>query len=94
MGRGSSVVIATELRARHSVDRIPARARFSAPVPIGPGAHPASCTMSTGSFLGVMRQRGDVEHQPASTAEVKERVELYLYFPSGPSWPVLGCIVL
>jgi hypothetical protein len=23
-------------------------------------------------------------------AKVKERVELYLYFPSGPSWPVLG----
>ena len=26
----------------------------------------------------------------ASGAEVKERVELYLYFPSGPSWAVLG----
>jgi hypothetical protein len=26
---------------------------------------------------------------PVST-EVKGRVELYLYFPSGPSWPVLG----
>jgi hypothetical protein len=25
-----------------------------------------------------------------SSAEVKERVELYLYFPSGTSWPVLG----
>jgi hypothetical protein len=25
-----------------------------------------------------------------SGAEVKERVELYLYSPSGPSWPVLG----
>jgi hypothetical protein len=29
------------------------RARFSAPVKIGPGAHPASCTMGTGSFPGV-----------------------------------------
>jgi len=28
-------------------------ARFSAPVETGPGAHPASCTMGTGSFLGV-----------------------------------------
>ena len=26
-----------------------------------------------------------------SSAEVKERVELYLYSPYGPSWPVLGC---
>jgi hypothetical protein len=25
-----------------------------------------------------------------SSAEVKERVELYFYSPSGPSWPVLG----
>jgi hypothetical protein len=28
--------------------------------------------------------------EPPSTARVKERVELYLYSPSGPSWPVLG----
>jgi len=25
-----------------------------------------------------------------SSAEVKEKVELYLYSPYGPSWPVLG----
>ena len=29
------------------------RARFSAPVQIGPEAHPASCTMGTGSFPGI-----------------------------------------
>jgi len=28
-----------------------------------------------------------------SSAEVKERVELYLYFPSGPSCPILGWIL-
>ena len=28
-------------------------ARFSAPVQTGPGAHPASCTVGTGSFPGV-----------------------------------------
>jgi len=27
--------------------------RFSAPVQTGPGAHPASCTMGTGSFPGL-----------------------------------------
>ena len=27
-------------------------ARFPAPVQTGPGAHPASCTMGTGSFPG------------------------------------------
>ena len=53
-------------------------ARFSAPVQTGPGAHPASYTMGTGSFLGVKRPRRDVNNQPPSSAEVKERVELYL----------------
>ena len=32
--------------------------RFSAPVQTGPGAHPASCTMGTGSFSGVKSGRG------------------------------------
>ena len=32
-------------------------ARFSAPVQTGPGAHPASCTMGTGSFPGVKSGR-------------------------------------
>ena len=27
--------------------------RFSAPVQTGPGAHPTSCTMGTGTFQGV-----------------------------------------
>jgi len=31
-----------------------------------------------------------VDDPTQSSAEVKERVELYLYSPSGPSWPVLG----
>jgi len=33
-------------------------ARFSAPVQTGPGAHPASCTIGTGSFLGAKSDRG------------------------------------
>jgi len=31
---------------------------FSAPVQTGPGPHPASCTMGTGSFPGVKSGRG------------------------------------
>jgi hypothetical protein len=34
-------------------------ARFSTPVQTGPGAHPASCTMGTGSFPGVKSSRGE-----------------------------------
>ena len=33
-------------------------ARFSAPVQTGPGAHPPSCTMGTGSFPAVKSGRG------------------------------------
>jgi len=29
------------------------------------------------------------DYPPLSSAEVKERVELDLYFPSGLSWPIL-----
>ena len=48
------------LRAGRSGDRIPVGARFSTPVQTGPGAHPASCTMGTGSFPGVKSGRGVV----------------------------------
>jgi hypothetical protein len=42
------------------------------------------------SFPGVKRPERGVDHPPWSSAEVKKRVELYLYAPSGPSWPVIG----
>jgi len=59
-------------------------ARFSAPVQTGPGAHPASCTMGTGSFLGVKSGRGvTLTPSPPSIAVGHERVELYLYSPYG-----------
>jgi len=65
-------------------------ARFSAPIQTGPGAHPASYTRGTGSFPGVKQPGCGVDHPPLSSAEVKERVELHLYSPFGPSWLVLG----
>ena len=78
------------LRAGRFGDRIPVRARFSTPVQTGPGAHPTSYTMGTGSFPGVKQPGHGVDHPPLSSAEVKERVGLYIYSPSGSSWPVRG----
>ena len=65
-------------------------ARFSAPVQTGPGAHPASYTMGTKSFPGVKRPGRGVNHSPPSSAEVKEKAELYICPLCGSSWPVLG----
>jgi hypothetical protein len=79
MGRDSSVGIAT----RYRLDGSGIESRWGQDI-----AHPASYTMGTKSFPGVNRPGHDVDHPPSSSAEVKERIELYLYSPSGPSWPV------
>ena len=56
-GPGSSVGIATELR--DGLSGIESRwGRDFLPVQTGPGAHPASCKMGTGSFPGVKCGRG------------------------------------
>jgi len=90
MGLDCSVGIAT----RYGLDGpgIESRwgARFTAAVQTGPGVHPVSYTMGTGSFSGVKRPGRGVDHLPPFSAEVKEREELFLHFISGPSWPVLG----
>ena len=41
------------------------------------------------SFTGVKQLGHGIKHPTTSGAEVKERVELYLYSPSRLSWPVL-----
>jgi hypothetical protein len=58
-------------------------ARFCAPVQTGPGAHPASHTMGTGSFLGGgdTRPGCGVDHPPPSRAEVKKE---YSYISTPP----------
>jgi len=50
------------LRIGRSGDRIPVAARFSANVQTGPGAHPLTYTMSTGSFPGVKQPGRGVDH--------------------------------
>jgi hypothetical protein len=61
---------------------------LTAPVQTGPEAHPASYTMGTGSFPEVKRPGRGVYHPLPSSAEVKERIELYLYCTTGTSWLV------
>ena len=86
-GPGSVVGIAT---GRYGA-RIPVEARFFAPVQTGLWAHPASCTMGTGSFPGVKSGR-DVTLTPHSLlvpSSWKGRAILVL-----PLWavqPVQGC---
>jgi hypothetical protein len=49
-------------------------------VQTGSGTHPASYPMVPGSLsLGVKRSVREADHSPPSSAEVKERVELYLH---------------
>jgi hypothetical protein len=57
-----------------------------------PGPHVGQPSLIQGclSFLGVKWLGDGVRQSPPSSDEVKERVELYLYSPSGLSWPVLG----
>ena len=62
MGRGQLSRYSDSLRAGRSGDRIPVGARFSAPVQTGPGAHPASYTMGTGSLPGVKRPGRGADH--------------------------------
>jgi len=67
------------LQTGRSGDRIPLEARFSAPVQTSPESHTASYAMVTGSFPWVKRPGRGVDHPSPSSAEVIERVELYLY---------------
>ena len=48
------------------------------------------CNAYRVSFPGVKRPGRDLDYPPPSSTEVKERVDLYFYSLSGPSWPVLG----
>jgi hypothetical protein len=59
----------------------PGGGKFSVPVETGPGAHPDSYTVGTGSLQEVIGPQCGVNHPPPSTAEVKEIIELCLCYP-------------
>jgi len=72
LGRDSSVGIAT----RYGLDGLEiesrCEARYSSPVQTGPGAHPASCTLGTGSFLWVKQPGRGFNHQTHLEPKLKK----------------------
>jgi hypothetical protein len=91
VGRDTSVGIAT----RYGLDGPGIECRWGRdfPHPFRPALRPTQPPIQwiPGLFPeGVKRPGHGVDHQPPSNAEVKERVKLYLFSPSGPSWPVIG----
>jgi len=88
-GPGSSVGTATELRAGRS--GIESRwGRDFPPLQTGPGAHPASCTLGTGSFPGVKCGRSVLLTTHPLIVPRSWKIELHLYPPSGPHWASNG----
>jgi hypothetical protein len=80
--RDSVVVIATSYGLDGPGVESRYTARFSASVQIG----------HDDQLVPVVKRAGSgADHPPLSSAEVKERVELYLYDISGTSRPVPGC---
>ena len=90
VGRDSSVGIAT----RQLLDGPGIESRCGRDFPhhfrpaLGPTQPPIQWV--PGFFPGVKRPARGVDHPSSCSAEVKERVELYLHYPSGPWWPILG----
>jgi len=67
MGLDSSVGIKT----LHGLDG--PGSEFFVPVQTGPGAHPASYTMGTGSFSGEKRPGRGVDHPPHLAPRLKKK---------------------
>jgi len=83
---GSSVGIATDYGLDGS---------GSNPVQTGPGAHPASCKMGTGSFLGRKVQPGRAaDHSLPSSVAVMEEYSYTSTHPLGHTGPVTGSLYL
>ena len=84
-GRDRSVGIA--IRYRVDGPGIESRWWRDFPQPYTPALRPTQPPIQW--VPGIKRPERGFDHPPPSSAEVKERVELYFYSTSGPSWPVL-----
>jgi hypothetical protein len=76
------------LWAGRSGDRIQVGARFFTYVKTSPGAHPASCTMDTGSLRGVKWPGRGADHPPPSSAEFENEYTYTSTPPLRPWWPI------
>ena len=89
-GRDSSVGIKT----RYGLDGPGIETRWGRdfPYPSRPALGPTHPPVQwvPGLYPGVKRQGRGADHPPPSNCRGQERVGLYLYSPSGPSWPVMG----
>ena len=90
---GSSVGIATRYGLGGPGIESRCGARFSAPIQTGPGALPSLLYNGYPVFPGGKAAGAWRWSSTASSAEVQGRVRLYIYSPSGPSWPVLRRIL-
>jgi hypothetical protein len=81
MGRNSTVVLALSVGLT-VWDRIPVDSRISEPVQTGPATHLAFYTLILFYSLGINWMERGFNYPPLTKAEVKERVELYIYYPS------------
>jgi len=88
VGRDSSVGIAT----RYGLDgsEIESRWRWDFPHPSRPALRPTQPPIQWVPGPSRGYSGWGVALTTHHLAEVKERVELYIYSPFGPSWPVLG----
>jgi hypothetical protein len=100
LGRGSSVGIATRYGLEGPVMESRCGERFFASFRTDPGtypvaypgtylvAYPVSYKVGTGYLLEVTLPGIGVDYHPPPSAKVKERVQIYFYSLSVPSWPV------
>jgi hypothetical protein len=94
MGLNSSVGIATRYGLNGPEIESRWRSEILHTLPDRSWGPPASCTIGTGSLSWALSRQGVTLTTHPPRAEVKERVELYPYSPSGPSRSVLGWALL
>ena len=93
-GRGYRSRYSNSLRSGRSGDRIPVGGEIFRARPDLPWG-PTSLLHNGYRVIPGCKAAGAWRWPPTpSSAEVKERVEVYLYFSSGTSWPVLRWIFL